>query len=263
MIVYHATKSEFLNAVFTRDIEAVILAAYRKRVGHGVSRQEVRSWKESLLAMAKVLNDDSIPSSCGVAVEYGIPQTSKRIDMLLSGHDEAGRANLLIVELKPWETAKRTNMDAVVRTRFEHGESDTNHPSYQSWSYAELLRNFNETVYLEDVPLQPCAYLHNCRDGGASFIVKSTGLPAGETANTGFLQVDPQRPSVLYLGTEGSGLFKSTDAAETWFPINLGLGGDTHYDMSISGLVMDPESPDTLYAATAYHSVYKTSTGGQ
>ena len=56
-------------------------------------------------------------------------------------------------------------MDAVVRTRFSHGESDTSHPSYQSWSYAELLRNFNETVHNEDVPLQPCAYLHNCRDG--------------------------------------------------------------------------------------------------
>ena len=100
-------------------------------------------------------------------------------------------------------------------------------------------------------------------DGGATFLPKSVGLPAGEPANTGFLQVDPQRPSVLYLGTEASGLFKSTDAAETWFPINLGLGGDTHYDVSISGLVMDPESPDTLYAATAYHSVYKTSTGGR
>lgn len=115
--------------------------------------------------MAKVLNHDSIPEGCGVAVEYGIPQTSKRIDMLLSGRDEAGRDNLLIIELKQWETAKRTTMDAVVRARFSQGEVDTSHPSYQSWSYAELLRNFSETVYKEEVPLQPCAYLHNCRDG--------------------------------------------------------------------------------------------------
>jgi len=50
--------------------------------------------------MAKVLNDDVNPGECGVAVEYGIPQTSKRIDLLLSGRDEAGRDNLLIVELK-------------------------------------------------------------------------------------------------------------------------------------------------------------------
>jgi DUF2075 family protein len=166
LIVYQSTKSEFLNAAFTLDIEAVILDAYRSRTGHGVSRQEVRSWKESLLAMAKVLNDDIIPASCGVAVEYGIPQTSKRIDMLVSGRDEAGSGNLLIIELKQWESAKRTTMDAVVRTRFAQGESDTNHPSYQSWSYAELLRNFNETVDHDNVPLQPCAYLHNCRDGG-------------------------------------------------------------------------------------------------
>ncbi len=165
MIVYQSTKAEFLNNVFTRDIETVILEGYRRQWGHGVSRQEVRSWKESLLAMAKVLNHESIPDSCGVAVEYGIPQTSKRIDVLISGRDAADRSNLLIVELKQWETAKRTSMDAVVRTRFAQGEADTNHPSYQSWSYAELLRNFNETVHAEDLPLQPCAYLHNCRDG--------------------------------------------------------------------------------------------------
>jgi uncharacterized protein len=85
--------------------------------------------------------------------------------MLLSGLDEAGRHNLLIVELKQWEHAKRTPMDGVVRTRFASGEADTSHPSYQSWSYAELLRNFNATVDEADVPLQPCAYLHNCDDG--------------------------------------------------------------------------------------------------
>lgn len=46
---------------------------------------EVRSWKESLVALAKVLNDDGIPGDCGVAIEYGIPQTAKRIDFILSG----------------------------------------------------------------------------------------------------------------------------------------------------------------------------------
>jgi DUF2075 family protein len=165
LIIYQATKSEFLHDAFTRDIEEVVLGAYRNRMGRGVSRQEIRSWKDSLQAMAKVLNDASIPGSCGVAVEYGIPQTSKRIDMLLSGCDEAGRSNLLIVELKQWESATRTTMDGVVRTYLAGGERETSHPSYQSWSYAELLRNFNETVHRDDVPLQPCAYLHNCLSG--------------------------------------------------------------------------------------------------
>src|SRR5688572_15307723 len=166
MIVYQSTKADFVDTANTRDIEAVILEAFEARMGRRVAPNEVRSWKESLQAMSKVLNDELIPDDTGVAVEYGIPQTSKRVDMLLSGRDEAGRANLIIIELKQWERATRTSMDAVVRTRFAHGESDCSHPSYQSWSYAELLRNFNETIDNEDVPLQPCAYLHNCRTGG-------------------------------------------------------------------------------------------------
>jgi hypothetical protein len=166
MIVYQSTKSEFVKVANTRDIQDVILEAFEARMRRRVAPNEVRSWKESLQAMSKVLTSDAIPDDCGVAIEYGIPQTSKRVDMLLSGRDEAGRANLIIIELKQWERATRTSMDAVVRTRFAHGESDCSHPSYQSWSYAELLRNFNETVDHEAVPLQPCAYLHNCRTGG-------------------------------------------------------------------------------------------------
>jgi hypothetical protein len=166
MIVYQSTKANFVDTATTRDIEAVILEAFEARMGRRVAPNEVRSWKESLQAMSKVLNDEAIPDDAGVAVESGIPQTSKRVDMLLSGRDEAGRAKLIIIELKQWERATRTSMDAVVRTRFAHGESDCSHPSYQSWSYAELLRNFNETVDNDKVPLQPCAYLHNCRSGG-------------------------------------------------------------------------------------------------
>jgi DUF2075 family protein len=165
MIIYQSTKDGFLNDAFSQDIETVVLGAYQARTGHRVAKTEVRAWKESLLAMAKVLRHESIPDDCGVAIEYVIPQTAKRIDLLLSGIDELNRSKLIIVELKQWQTATTTHKDGLVRTRFAGGESDTSHPSYQAWSYAELLRNFNEEVYLREVPLQPCAYLHNFLDG--------------------------------------------------------------------------------------------------
>ena len=157
MIIYQSTKNGFLNDAFGHDIESVVLRAYQARTGHRVAKTEVRAWKESLLAMAKVLRHESIPDDCGVAIEYVIPQTAKRIDLLLSGIDELDRSKLIIVELKQWETATLTHKDGLVRTRFAGGESDTSHPSYQAWSYAELLRNFNEEVYSRDIPLQPCA----------------------------------------------------------------------------------------------------------
>lgn len=166
MIVYQTNKGNFLKDVFTRDIEDVILTAFRSRTGRSVARSEVRSWKESLLAVAKVLNVDGIPDNCGVAIEYAIPQTSKRIDFILSGVDESRLDQLIIIELKQWETARKTDMEGVVSTRYAQGEKNTSHPSYQAWSYASLLMNFNEAIYDAEVGLRPCAYLHNYSDNG-------------------------------------------------------------------------------------------------
>jgi DUF2075 family protein len=167
VIIYQSDKRRFLSDVFTRDIEQVILTQFKERTGRNVPPSEVRSWKESLVAVARVVNDDSIPGDCGVAIEYGIPQTSKRIDFMLSGTDADHVEQLVIIELKQWEKALKTDRDGIVRTRFAAGESDVNHPSYQAWSYASLLMNFNEAIYEGSVGLRPCAYLHNCEDAGA------------------------------------------------------------------------------------------------
>jgi uncharacterized protein len=94
------------------------------------------------LAVAKVLNDDGIPADCGVAIEYGIPQTSKRIDFILSGANTEQVEQLIIVELKQWESARKTDRDGIVSTRFAYGEAEVSHPSYQAWSYASLLAEF-------------------------------------------------------------------------------------------------------------------------
>ena len=166
MIVYQNNKSGFLKDAFTKDIEDVILGAFKSRTGRSVARSEVRSWKESLMAVAKVLNDEVIPGDCGVAIEYGIPQTSKRIDFILSGANAAQVEQLVIIELKQWESARKTDRDGIVNTRFAHGEKETSHPSYQAWSYAPLLASFNEAIYDADIGLQPCAYLHNYTDDG-------------------------------------------------------------------------------------------------
>ncbi len=166
MIVYQNSKSGFLNDAFTKDIEDVILDAFKSRTGRTVARSEIRSWKGSLISVATALNDDDIPSDCGVAIEYGIPQSSKRIDFILSGANDAQIEQLVIIELKQWESARKSDRDGVVCTRFEHGEKAVSHPSYQAWSYASLLNSFNEAVYNANIGLQPCAYLHNYTDGG-------------------------------------------------------------------------------------------------
>jgi DUF2075 family protein len=117
--------------------------------------------------MGKVLRTDEIPEDCGVAIEYSIPQSSKRVDFILTGMNEEKRPCAVIVELKQWQAARPTSKDAIVRTRYLHGEKETTHPSYQAWSYAAILEGFNEAVYDGDIDLKPCAYLHNYPPPGA------------------------------------------------------------------------------------------------
>ncbi|MDO9478876.1 MAG: AAA family ATPase, partial [Pseudohongiella sp.] len=111
-----------------------------------------------------MLIDDDIPDDCGVAIEYTIPQTAKRVDFLLTGKNAEQKHCLVIVELKQWETAKTTGKDGIVETRFARGPAEVSHPSYQAWSYAALLEGYNEAVYDGEIRLSPCAYLHNYPD---------------------------------------------------------------------------------------------------
>jgi hypothetical protein len=145
----------------SNDIGAIILETFRARTGRGTGKSEIDSWINSLQYMDRVLDDGAIPPDAGVAIEYHIPQTSNRIDFILTGKDDRMRDTAVLIELKQWEKAERTEQDAVVLTRFKRGEVLAPHPSYQAWSYKRLLEDFNQTVQEEHIQLYPCAYLHN------------------------------------------------------------------------------------------------------
>ncbi|MCF5710183.1 DUF2075 domain-containing protein [Pseudomonas syringae] len=161
MIVYAATKQQFLKDSDNDDIEDVILRHFKEATGKKVGASEIRSWQGSLSYMAKVLRDDGLPNSAGLAIELHIPQSSKRIDFLLTGRDENQAKNAVLIELKQWSKASATTKDAIVKTALGGGIVETIHPSYQVWSYAALLEGFNEAVYDKSIEVRPCVYLHN------------------------------------------------------------------------------------------------------
>ena len=161
MIIYQSNKQNFIKDLISNEIHEIIETTYTSKTGHRVAKNELRSWKESMRYMGAVLNDEEIPSDAGVSIEYTIPQTSKRIDFILTGQDIKNNDQVIIIELKQWESAELTDKDAIVKTRFQYGVVETSHPSYQAWSYSELLNQLNETVYTDNINLSPCAYLHN------------------------------------------------------------------------------------------------------
>ncbi len=161
MIVYHASKKRFIEDVFNGVIADEINKAFITHLGRHTSPNEVQSWKHSMMHMYKVMCTHEIPDDSGISIEYQIPLTSKRIDFIISGLNADHKGNIVIIELKQWEYAKLSNKPGIVKTRFQHGEKETPHPSYQAWSYSYILENFNETIREQHIKLIPCAFLHN------------------------------------------------------------------------------------------------------
>tara|TARA_Y100000310_G_C20665529_1_gene807259 strand:+ start:596 stop:2464 length:1869 start_codon:yes stop_codon:yes gene_type:complete len=161
MIIYEGTKNQFCNSVLNDTISDEIHEMYLKKIGN-VSKKEISSWSDSMQYMYKVVQSDEIPNTCGIAIEFRIPSTSKRVDFIISGKDDDQKSSVVIIELKRWdEVHKVDGKDAIVQTPLGRGLHDTLHPSYQVWSYHNLIKDFNETVQKEDIGIYPCAFLHN------------------------------------------------------------------------------------------------------
>jgi uncharacterized protein len=168
VIIYQADKRQFLQHVLRDDIEDAMSRHFRAATGRGVGPSELNAWKHSLFEMSKVLQDEEIPDDAAIGIEYQLPQTSRRIDFIIAGEDDTRRQKVVIVELKQWSESRRSEKDAIVWARRggRAGEQEGPHPSYQAWSYAAYLQDFNTGVQDSGLALQPCAYLHNHpRDG--------------------------------------------------------------------------------------------------
>ena len=162
MIVYDGIKSEFLNSVMNGTIAEEVRQRIFEKMGRTTPKSEFDSWKNSLSRMYMVLADTSIPDHAGIAIEYNVPQTSKRVDFIVSGYDADNQSNAVIIELKQWDELKKVDgKDALVETYTGGGLREVVHPCYQVWSYATLIRDYNKTVQDQNIVLSPCAYLHN------------------------------------------------------------------------------------------------------
>jgi DUF2075 family protein len=164
MIVYQKTKKGFEDDIISGDIENIILKLYEDKLHRSTGKKEQDSWRNSLHYMNTVLSDPEIPYNTGVTIELQIPQTSKRIDFIISGKNEDNKDHVVIVELKQWQSSEITEKDGIVKTALGKGLHESNHPSYQVWSYAALLQDFNVTIQTDKIQLHPCAYLHNYVD---------------------------------------------------------------------------------------------------
>lgn len=93
-------------------------------------------------------------------------------------------------------------------------------------------------------------------DGGLTWTAKNSGLEA-TNLNITALAVGATDATLVYAGTRGSGLFKSTNGGDSWVNTTGNLPSQT-----IHGLALSPTTPGLVYAATKEAGVWKSTNGG-
>lgn len=161
MILYQGTAKEFVEIADTNQIVPKLEADFKEKLGRKIPQAEISAYQNSLPYIARVIYRSGIADDCGVLVEYIIPLTSNRIDIVIAGEDDDGNKNFIVVELKQWQSAEASPGHGIVRTALGGGMRETTHPSYQADSYRSFLADFNEYISSGELKAYSCACLHN------------------------------------------------------------------------------------------------------
>jgi DUF2075 family protein len=197
--LYSGSSRDFITDATRNQIAGKLQSAFVDAYHAKPSLQEVRSWQNSLLQMATVLQVGQLVEQ-GILLEYQLPLSSRRLDCMVTGQDTLGHAQSVIVELKQWGgQVEPSNAEGNVAVWVAGRVRDVLHPSQQVYQYEQYLRDVHSAFTKGDVGLRSCAYLHNLtfNPGNEIYSARHAALLAWAPAFSG----DQQELLVGYLRT--------------------------------------------------------------
>lgn len=163
MRLYSGPLAQFIALNVNNQLADLLRQAFFKQFGFNPSQNEVMSWRNSLFRLSDILERSGLQDQ-GIMVEYKLPLSGKRIDVVVCGRDSNQRKYAVIIELKQWEKCTFTDYDSdYVVTWVGGGNRSVLHPSVQVGNYLYYLKDNNSAFYEGDTPiaLAACSFLHN------------------------------------------------------------------------------------------------------
>ncbi|WP_433243458.1 DNA/RNA helicase domain-containing protein [Streptosporangium sp. CA-135522] len=152
------------DSVLENRLSEAIAEHLRRTARINPSLAERRSWDRSLPVLARDLVDAGL-GGVEMLVEYRLPLTSKRADVVLAGVDRrtAGDA-YVVVELKQWSRAELFEDDPdLVLVEGAPGGPKL-HPLLQVRGYCDYIADFVGVLDGQSDSIRGVAYLHNAAD---------------------------------------------------------------------------------------------------
>jgi Uncharacterized conserved protein (DUF2075) len=144
-----------------RRLSEMLAEHLRMSVGFNVSPAEHRSWDRSLPVLARDLVDAGL-SQVEMLIEYQVPYSSLRVDVVLAGQDRrTGGDAYVVVELKQWSHAELFEDDPKLVLVDHLRGGPKLHPALQAKGYCDQLSGFMTVLRDDPHALHGVAYLHN------------------------------------------------------------------------------------------------------
>jgi hypothetical protein len=159
--LYQGTTRQFIADATQARLASQLSDRWFDEFRYRPSPSEVTSWRNSLSAMAHVLQVADLTDQ-GILVELKLPLSSKRLDVLITGSNPSTRRDsAVIVELKQWTEVGHSNVTDCVSVEYGGKPRDTLHPSRQVAQYQRYLLD-THPAFSDDraVALDACAFLH-------------------------------------------------------------------------------------------------------
>jgi photosystem II stability/assembly factor-like uncharacterized protein len=109
-------------------------------------------------------------------------------------------------------------------------------------------------------------YVYESRNSGANWKDIGFSVPIETLPQKGYIdglatnvELDPFSDDTIYVGTNGYGVYKTTNAGRTWSPVNQGLNAP--FIKGPGALRVHPRLPGTLFAGTLAGGIYKSTNG--
>jgi len=160
--LYRGSVSRLRSEIEGGTLVPTLSEQYRHRLGRSAAPAEIRSWERSL----QVLSADLLEAGLGnveALVEYQLPLTSKRADVVLCGlHPSRQTPSFVVVELKQW--TRVSMLEGAEDVCLLEGYSERLHPVEQVRRYCTHLMDFAAALADHPDRLAGIAYLHNATD---------------------------------------------------------------------------------------------------